>query len=53
MGGIISYLWSFWSQEDNLDESTGLLDSQKRLIKSSWAEIEKDMKGNGVELFIT
>ncbi|CAD5122329.1 DgyrCDS10769 [Dimorphilus gyrociliatus] len=53
MGGIVSYLFSFWNQEDTLDESTGLRLSQKRHIVSSWSIIEKDLKGNGVELFIT
>ncbi|KAK7862852.1 hypothetical protein R5R35_008451 [Gryllus longicercus] len=62
MGIILSYLSYLWNGDagaaapaidwDRTDPATGLTARQKKFVTDTWELVKKDIKGNGVELFI-
>ncbi|XP_076312150.1 globin 1 [Tachypleus tridentatus] len=53
MGGLVSYFWQGESPDIDIpDEGTGLTLRDKQHIRKTWSIIQKDLKGNGIELFI-
>lgn len=57
MGSILSYIWSGSAANTTIeydvpDPGTGLTPRQKKFVSDTWQLVKKDIKGNGVELFI-
>ncbi|XP_013788606.1 globin C, coelomic-like [Limulus polyphemus] len=53
MGGLLSFFWSGESPDIDIpDEGSGLTPREKQNIRKTWAIVQKNVKENGVELFI-
>ncbi|XP_013776049.1 globin-like [Limulus polyphemus] len=53
MGGVVSYFWQGESPDIDIpDEGTGLSLRDKQNIRKTWSIVQKDLKGNGIELFV-
>jgi len=61
MGGLLSYVFAGRASAEHIndpkldipDPKTGLTPRQKLVLKENWALVAKDIKGNGIDLFIT
>ena len=61
MGGLLSYVFAGRASAEHIndpkldipDPKTGLTPRQKLVLRENWALVAKDIKGNGIDLFLT